>query len=140
MTKIWKKDFYEKLMKKKGAIQMSDLWDRQSAILNVETQTRSASNLHKQNLETLAAILTFYKDHGDYRTPSRRELQNLLPNIDGKPGSLGKVNNRLQKLYDAGLIDFDDKNSEIKILFADTSKVRKKAKFQEMLGVGSAPR
>tara|TARA_R110000824_G_scaffold197570_2_gene381149 strand:+ start:1705 stop:2103 length:399 start_codon:yes stop_codon:yes gene_type:complete len=112
MTKIFKKDYYEKLMRKRGSIDATDLWKSSNRMSDEETKTRSAYVLKELNMETLAAILTYKKDNNG-KLPSRRELAKLLPKENGEAGSYGKVSNRLDNLFKAGLIDYDDDNSEI---------------------------
>lgn len=112
MTKIWKKDYYEKLILGNKPITTEDLWSREQRYLDSDNQTSSAYTAKEKNMETLAAILNFWRDN-DFKPPTRRELAEALPNAEGQPGSFGKAHARLKSLLDAGLIDIDDDNSEI---------------------------
>ena len=112
MTKIWKKDFYEKIILRDGPITVEDLWSREQRYLDSDAQTRSAYTTKAKNMETLAAILNFWRDN-NFKPPTRRELAEVLPNAEGQPGSYCKAHNRLKSLLDAGLIDIDDANSDI---------------------------
>ena len=112
MTKIWKKDFYEKIILRDGPITVEDLWSREQRYMDSDAQTRSAYTTKAKNMETLAAILNFWRDN-NFKPPTRRELAEALPNAEGQPGSFGKAHARLKSLLDAGLIDIDDANSDI---------------------------
>ena len=112
MTKIWKKDFYEKIILRDGPITVEDLWSREQRYMDSDAQTRSAYTTKAKNMETLAAILNFWRDN-NFKPPTRRELAEALPKADGQPGSYCKAHNRLKSLLDAGLIDIDDANSDI---------------------------
>ena len=112
MTKIWKKDFYEKIILRDGPITVEDLWSREQRYMDSDAQTRSAYTTKAKNMETLAAILNFWRDN-NFKPPTRRELAEVLPNAEGQPGSYCKAHNRLKSLLDAGLIDIDDANSDI---------------------------
>ena len=114
MTKIWKKDHYEELILGKPPITVEDLWNREARYRDSDTQTSSSYTTKEKNMETLAAILNFWRDN-DFKPPTRRELAEVLPNAEGQPGSFGKAHARLKSLLDAGLIDIDDANSEIVI-------------------------
>ena len=80
--------------------------------MDSDAQTSSAYTTKAKNMETLAAILNFWRDN-NFKPPTRRELAEALPNAEGQPGSFGKAHARLKSLLDAGLIDIDDANSEI---------------------------
>ncbi len=112
MTKIWKKDFYEKIILRDKPITVEDLWSREQRYLDSDAQTSSAYTTKAKNMETLAAILNFWRDN-NFKPPTRRELAEVLPNAEGQPGSFGKAHARLKSLLDAGLIDIDDASSEI---------------------------
>lgn len=114
MTKIWKKDYYEELILGKQLITVDDLWSREQRYFDSDNQTSSAYTTKEKNMETLAAIINFWRNN-NFKPPTRRELAESLPNAEGQPGSFGKAHARLKSLLDADLIDIDDDNSEIVI-------------------------
>ena len=109
MTKIWKKDYYLKLVKSNKKTKVEDLWNRDDQLDYSATQGRSAYNKQYTMIKTMVEIMNYHKENG--HLPSVRKLAKILDR--GEKSTF----DRIKRLQDAGYIT---KNSKGEITLSDS--------------------